>query len=105
MNRIQAEYKDIRLEPPENVSAGPIDENDLCIWEATILGPSNSPYAGGIFKLNILFPNDYPFVSKSIQSLSRAKYSLRSQCFMAYVPTPSATPLLPNVSMLNHLVH
>lgn len=67
MNRIQAEYKDVRSEPPENVSAGPIDENNLYIWEATILGPSNSPYAGGIFKLNILFPNDYPFKPPKIK--------------------------------------
>jgi ubiquitin-conjugating enzyme E2 D/E len=45
--------------PTVGVTARPL-ETDLFTWHANIRGPEETPYAGGVFHLELKFPQSYP---------------------------------------------
>lgn len=59
--RIIQEMKELQGSESENITAGPVSDLNIFEWTATLIGPEDSPYEGGIFLLSINFPNNYPF--------------------------------------------
>ncbi|KAI9803088.1 MAG: hypothetical protein M1833_001158 [Piccolia ochrophora] len=39
---------------------GPVSDSQILHWEAVLKGVSGTPYAGGLWKLDIRIPEDYP---------------------------------------------
>ena len=62
MKKIKSEFEQINRSPNPNigVTVGLPDPDNIFVWRATLTGPKDSSYKGGVFILNIIFPNDYP---------------------------------------------
>ena len=52
------------------VSAGPIENNDL-VWTAIIHGPQGSLFEDGIFKILLVFTEEYPFKPPHVRFISK----------------------------------
>lgn len=122
--RLLKELNDMKENQNTDCSAGPVDDK-LTLWSATIFGPKDTPYEGGIFKLEIHFTNEYPFKPPHVKfitpiyhcNISRSgsicldilKYNwspaltisklLISICSLLSEPNPS-DPLVPSIARL-----
>ena len=64
INRLQEERKQWRKDHPFGFYAKPAKgangSPDLKLWEVGIPGRANTIWAGGLFKLTMSFPDEYP---------------------------------------------
>lgn len=69
LRRLMAEYKQLTLNPPEGILAGPTNEENFFEWEALITGPDDTCFEGGVFPAKLVLPPDYPLSPPKMQFL------------------------------------
>ncbi|EFN54223.1 hypothetical protein CHLNCDRAFT_36102 [Chlorella variabilis] len=68
--RIIKETQRLLSEPVAGISAAPSEDN-LRYFNVIILGPDSSPYQGGMFKLELFLPEDYPMAAPKVRFLTK----------------------------------
>lgn len=53
-------FIELSRNPPEGVSVGLGDDENIFHWKIMIIGPSDTPYEGGFFPAKLEFPQDFP---------------------------------------------
>ncbi|KAJ3145464.1 hypothetical protein HDU89_007089 [Geranomyces variabilis] len=61
IRRIHKEIAELAKTPVPNATVGPVDDSNPLNWAGTLKAPDSSAYKGGVFKVTIVFPTDYPF--------------------------------------------
>ena len=62
MKYIKKEYDSLQNDPILSLgcTVGMPDKNNLFKWKISLVGPTDTPYAGGMFFLSVEFTEDYP---------------------------------------------
>merc|ERR1711939_470604 len=68
--RIIKETERLVADSPPGISAVPHDDN-LRYFDVVIQGPHESPFEGGVFKLELFLPEDYPMSAPQVRFLTR----------------------------------
>lgn len=59
LRQVSRELCELVRKPPEGIKVFP-NERDVTDIEASLEGPQGTPYAGGLFKLRLVLPKDFP---------------------------------------------
>ena len=68
--RLQKELRQLQKNSIDNISASPVSD-DIFTWNAVIIGPTDTPYFGGIFRLSIKIGKDYPARPPKVRFLNK----------------------------------
>ena len=68
--RILKETLLLSRDPPPGISGSP-DPNNYRHFNILLEGPADTPYQGGIFKIELFLPEDYPLVPPKVRFLTK----------------------------------
>eukprot|EP00049_Salpingoeca_infusionum_P015341 m.297442 g.297442 ORF g.297442 m.297442 type:complete len:200 (+) comp15858_c6_seq31:92-691(+) len=68
--RLSREVQMLRNEPPHGVACWPVNEDKVDTLHADVSGPTDSPYEGGVFRLEIVCLPRYPFQPPQVRFLT-----------------------------------
>jgi len=69
-SRIQKETQRMLQKPDPGISATPT-ENNLRYFNVVIAGPQDSAYDGGVYKLELFLPEEYPMTPPKVRFLTK----------------------------------
>ena len=68
--RIIKETQRLQQEPVPGISAVP-DDGNARYFHVVVAGPEGSPFEGGVFKLELFLPEDYPMSAPKVRNMLR----------------------------------
>ncbi|XP_058963885.2 uncharacterized protein [Pocillopora verrucosa] len=69
VSRVQKELKQLQSTKPHGIEVT-LPSDSLQLWEAVVPGPKDSYYDGGLFKVQVYLPENYPLGPPSVRFLS-----------------------------------
>ena len=67
---ILQETQRLMQEPVPGISAVP-DESNARYFKVVVAGPEGSPFQGGVFKLELFLPEDYPMSAPKVRFITK----------------------------------
>ena len=73
MKTLKQEFNNLKNNPITSlgVTVGLENENNIFKWKISMVGPQDTPYAGGLFFLEATFPDNYPKGGPKIKFLTK----------------------------------
>ena len=73
MKTLKREFNALKNNPITSlgVTVGLVNESNIFQWKISMVGPQDTPYAGGIFFLQADFPDNYPQGKPTIKFLTK----------------------------------
>ena len=109
--RMKVEIQRLQKDPPHGVSCWPKDGR-LDLLEAKLLGDKNTPFEGGVFRLEIKIPERYPFEPPQVRFLTKIYHPnidlagricldvLKSQPSGSWKPAQNISTILTSIQQL-----